>query len=290
MKLRKFAIVFIAVVLLLTMTGCNSVGFLSEGQINKLVSEYGKPQVEMVVEYTLNEHTTRLEIVYNLEVEKAPITVANFINLVNKEYYNNVVFDSRISSTTNSWIAGRYLHKDGEDLEYNYYQTEDVGYTILGEFYQNGWQLPVDEADKDNEEITDGNAKFSLFSLAMYHESSVASFDKASTAFFLTTSSTQTENYKNYAVFATLASISVYVDDVLHVENATEVPSSVLYDFNNNSAMSTTTTRKVVTGTDDEGNKQTTSRTMLRDPIVIKSITMVGDKDFTNYPHYVIEL
>lgn len=290
MKLRKFAIVFIAVVLLLTMTGCNSVGFLSEGQINKLVSEYGKPQVEMVVEYTLNEHTTRLEIVYNLEVEKAPITVANFINLVNKEYYNNVVFDSRISSTTNSWIAGRYLYKDGEDREYNYYQTEDVGYTILGEFYQNGWQLPVDEADKDNEEITDGNAKFSLFSLAMYHESSVASFDKASTAFFLTTSSTQTENYKNYAVFATLASISVYVDDVLHVENATEVPSSVLYDFNNNSAMSTTTTRKVVTGTDDEGNEQTTSRTMLRDPIVIKSITMVGDKDFTNYPHYVIEL
>lgn len=290
MKLRKFAIVFIAVVLLLSMAGCNTVGFLSAGQINKLVSEYGKPQVEMVIEYTLNEQTTRLEIVYNLEVEKAPITVANFINLVNKEYYNNVVFDSRISSTTNSWIAGRYLYKDGEDLEYNYYKTEDVGYTILGEFYQNGWELPVEESDKDNEEITDGNAKFSLFSLAMYHESSVASFDKASTAFFLTTSSTQTENYKNYAVFATLASISVYVDDVAVVEDATEVPASVLYDFNNNSAMSTTTTRKVVTGKDDEGNEQTTSRTMLRDPIVIKSITMVGDKDFTNYPHYVIEL
>lgn len=290
MKLRKIALVFIAVVLLVSMTGCNSVSFLSAGQISNLVNEYGKPQAEMTVEYTLNEKTTRLVLVYNLEVEKAPITVANFINLVNDGYYDNVVFDSRISSSTNSWIAGRYTYNPDEDLEYNYYKTKDVGYTILGEFYQNGWELPVDEADKDNEEITDGNAKFSLFSLAMYHESSVSSFDKASTAFFMTTSSTQTENYKNYAVFATLASISVYVDDVALVENATEIPASVLYDFNNNSSMTTTTTRKVVVETDDEGNEVTESRTMFRDPVVIKSVKMLGDKDFSKYPHYVITL
>ncbi len=290
MKFRKIALIVLAVIMVLTFTGCGNAKFMSTSQTKSLVNKYGTPQMQMTIEYVKNEKVVELQLTYNLLLEKAPITVVNFINLVNDGFYNaqegdegevtSIIFDGRISSSTNAWVAGRYtLTTKGTTKTYAV--APELDYTIKGEFVQNLWELPVD-ANEEDEEVTDGNAKIDLFSLAMYHDNKVASFDEASSAFFLTTSSTQTENYKNYAVFAQLASITVVVDGVAVVTDATSVPSSVLDDFN---SMTGTTSKNI---TIDEENTET--RSVLSNVIRIVEVEMLGTADWSTLPRdFVIE-
>lgn len=290
MKFKKIALIVLAVIMVLTFAGCGEAKFMSNSQVKELTSKYQTPQMQMTIEYVRNEKVVELQLTYDLLLDKAPITVVNFINLVNDGFYNakegeegavtSMVFDGRISSSTNAWIAGRYTVTTKGTTK-TYAVATELDYTIKGEFVQNGWELPVAEGETD-EDVTDGNAKFGLFSLAMYHQNNVDNFDAASSAFFLTTSSTQTESYKNYAVFATLASMTVVVDGVEVANDVTEVPASVLDDFN---SMTGTTSKTI---TIDEDNTETKS--VLSNVIRIVEAKMLGTTDYSTLPtDYVIE-
>ena len=290
MKIKKIALIVLAVVMVLTFAGCGNAKFMSASQLKDLTNKYSAPQMEMTIEYTRNEKVVELQLTYDLLLDKAPITVVNFINLVNDGFYNaqegtegevtSMVFDGRISSSTNAWVVGRYtLTTKGTSKTYAV--APELDYTIKGEFLQNGWELPVD-ANEEDEDVTDGNAKIDLFSLAMYHQNNVDNFDAASSAFFLTTSSTQKENYKNYAVFAQLASMTVVVDGVEVAKDVTEVPASVLDDFNS----MTGTTSKTITIDEDS----TETRSVLSNVIRIVEVKMLGTTDYSSLPRdYVIE-
>ncbi|MBR2974915.1 MAG: peptidylprolyl isomerase [Clostridia bacterium] len=291
MKFKKLALIVLAAIMVLTFTGCGEVKFLSNNQVKDLTDTYGTPQMQMTVEYVRNEKVVELTLTYDLLLDKAPITVVNFINLVNDGFYNaqegeegavtSMVFDGRISSSTNAWVVGRYTLTTKGTAK-TYALAPELDYTLKGEFVQNGWELPVAEGETD-EEVTDSNAKIEMFSLAMYHQNKVENFDDASSAFFLTTSSTQMENYKNYAVFAKLATISVAVDGTNVVTDATEVPSMVLDDFNS----MTGTTSKTIT-VDEEGTTET--RSVLSNVIRIVEAKMLGTTDYSALPRdYVIQ-
>lgn len=290
MKFKKIALIVLAVIMVLTFAGCGEAKFMSNSQVKELTNKYQAPQMQMTIEYVRNEKVVELQLTYDLLLDKAPITVVNFINLVNDGFYNakegeegavtSMVFDGRISSSTNAWIAGRYTVTTKGTTK-TYAVATELDYTIKGEFVQNGWELPVAEGETDKD-VTDGNAKFGLFSLAMYHQNNVDNFDAASSAFFLTTSSTQTESYKNYAVFATLASMTVVVDGVEVAKDVTEVPASVLDDFN---SMTGTTSKTI---TIDEDNTETKS--VLSNVIRIVEAKMLGTTDYSTLPtDYVIE-
>ena len=291
MKIKKLAVIVLAVILVLTFTGCGQATFMSNSDVKSLVNEYGTPQMQMTIEYERNSQVVKLVLTYDLLLEQAPITVVNFISLAQKGYYDaqtaedgtvtSQIFDARISASTNAWIAGRYTVAQKGTTK-TYAVASPLDYTIKGEFVQNNWTLPVAEGETD-EEVTDGNAKIEFFSLAMYHENKVEEFDSASAAFFLTTSSKQIENYKNYAVFAHLVSAKVFVDNVEVLTSDGKIPSSVLDDFNS----MTGTTSKTVT-IDDEGTTETRSG-ILSNVIRIVEVKMLGDKDYSSLPtKYVI--
>ena len=293
MKFKKLAIIVLAIIMVLTFTGCGEAKFMSTKEVNQLTTKYGKtPQMQMTVEYQRGDDFVQLELTYNLLLEKAPITVVNFINLVNDGYYNPVtadgnvkhmIFDSRISSSTNAWIAGRYTITEEEGKintgKGTYEVATELDYTIKGESVQNGWVLPAEEGS----DATDGNAKLDMFSLAMYHVNTEDNFDNASAAFFLTVDSDQKENYKNYAVFAHLASVKVIVNDTVLQAGSNKVPASIYDDF---ASMAGTTSRKVKL--DADGNTET--RSMFATTIRIAEVKMLGTADYSTLPRdYVIQ-
>lgn len=297
MKNRKFWIVILAVMMLVVLAGCNSVSFMGDRERDNLVKKYGTPKAEVVLEYEVDDEVVTLTLTYDLLLNKTPITVVNFINLVEQGYYDaktaedgtvtSLIFDNRIGSgTTNAWVAGRYTYSLDKNDKTTYRKATELDYTIAGEFVQNGYVLPVEEGVTD-EEIKDGNAKFSMFSLAMYHDNTVSDFDAASSAFFLTTDSRTTENYKNYAVFATLSKISVAINGESFVEDSTVVPSEVLYDLDN--TLKKTSGKTVTDDSDPDGGTSTQSVTMLQYVFRIVSIKMVDSNDYSTLPtNYVI--
>lgn len=289
MKLRKVLLIALAVVMLFTMTGCSGGNFMSQRDVDSLVNTYGTPQMQMVVEYTHNDNTYEMTLSYDLDLADTPITVVNFINLVTSGYYNaktedskttSMIFGNRISGTTNAWVAGRYtVTVDGEDAK-TYRHVPQLDYTIKGEFVQNDYVLDVKEEDKEDDTIKDGNNKFELFSLAMYHAGSGEDFDSASGAFFLTTSSHVTENYKNYAVFAYLTHMQVKLNDVV-IYDGDSASADVVADINDN--MSTTTSTDVVT-IDDENDTEKISLLTNLFRIVSVSMTDSSAKDYSKLP------
>ncbi|MCM1043597.1 MAG: peptidylprolyl isomerase [Corallococcus sp.] len=292
MKLKKVLIVLIALITVLSVSACSSVGFMPESEKNALVEKFGTPQMKLTLEYTIDEQTTTLELTYDLLLSKTPITVINFIKLVSDGYYDaqiedgtttSILFDNRISAATNAWIAGRYQisKKDGSTT---YKEMPELDYTIKGEFVQNDYVIERD-ADETDEDIKDNNAKFSLFALAMYHDANGASFDDANGAFFLTSSSTATENYKNYAIFAELKSITVKSANQTVVENSETVPEGVLYDLAN--ILNSTSSKTVVINSE---TNDTESRTILSNEFRIVKAEMLGNADYSTLPDgYVIK-
>jgi cyclophilin family peptidyl-prolyl cis-trans isomerase len=291
-----------------SLAACNGAAeFLGEKDIASLVAQYGaEPEMLLTLEYTTDEDVTvRLDITYKLLLEKLPITAINFINLVESGYYDEKVtaegttslfFDKRINSNTNAWVVGNYTHTKpvDEDASDIYRVADDIGYTIIGEFYQNGWkyelteeQIAELEADDKDPTLYDNNPDFSLFALAMYHDGAVEDFDEAGSAFFLTTSDSITENHKNYAVFAVMQSMTVsLVDGDKQIVSSDKAVADVLYDF---SKLSDTTNRDV-TYIDDDGSESKTATSMLEHLIRLVKVEMLGNTDFSNLPKdYIIK-
>lgn len=302
MKFSKVLVVILAVMMLMTLTACDSSDFLSDKQISNLVSEYGTPTMDVVLEYTLDDSVVTVTLSYELQLETTPITVVNFINLVESGYYDQTSStEDDVTTTTshligtgfsstNALLAGKYTvtESSDEDVDNTYSMATTLDYTILGEFVSNGYVIEVDD-DEEDEDITDYNNTVELLSLAMYHGVTSSTFDSANGQFLFTTSSVNTVNYQNYAVFAYLTNMKVEVTDEdgnVTVESDGQINSTVLNTIINE--LDSTSTEDVVY-TDDSDVEQTDSVSLYTEGLRIVSIAMTDSNDYSSLPSYVID-
>lgn len=210
--LRVFALLM-CVMLLLSLVACNGPSFMSASKVKKLVKDFGTPQAKMMLKFKLDSKEYRYVITYDLLLDKAPITVINFINLVLDGFYDNAILDT-YNSSNNYFLAARYAYRVSGDADSAKMEVEynSSGITMAGEFKSNGYAEPEG-----------GYAQFSILSLAMYHEvengkDNSEKFNSANGALVLSTATSSSEtkmplNYKNYAVFAEISSVSVFEGD-----------------------------------------------------------------------------
>ena len=229
--MKKLLVIALCLVMLFTFTACSGAQFLSNSKVNNLVKKYSEngklPQMEMIFSYETSKNSTpmQIKVVYELLLDKTPISVISFINLLNEGRYENVVVDSRSS---NQLSIGRFTYTEttpedeSKAPERTYTFAESVG-TFAGEFKNNNFKPYGKTTEGD-----DGFTKFEMFSLAMYHDvANSKSNEKDQQAEYkraynsadgrLILSLGITENgdapsYKDYAVFARPVSFSVSID------------------------------------------------------------------------------
>lgn len=230
--MKKLLLIALCLVMMFTFCACSSTQFLSQAQVNKLVKKYSVngnlPQMEMTLSYTPSSDSTthmKIKVVYELLLDKAPVSVISFINLLNSGRYNNVVVDSK-SSTYMS--IGRYTYTPSStgstSFDDRVVSIADTSKTFIGEFKNNNFKPYGKVADGD-----DGYTKFDMLSLAMYHDVASSKSDEkeqqteyhraynsANGRLMLSLGETAlgtAPEYKDYAVFARPVSISYSYDD-----------------------------------------------------------------------------
>ena len=241
--MKKLLVIALCLVMLFTFTACSSYQFLSNSKVKSLVKKYSEngklPQVEMTLSYKTSKNSTpmQIKVVYELLLDKTPISVISFINLLNEGRYDNIVVDSK---STNHLSIGRftYMAPTSDDSssdqravsgitpdkqeERLYLFAKNYG-TFAGEFKNNNFKPYGKAAEGD-----DGFTKFDMFSLAMYHDvANSKSNDKDQQAEYKraynsadgrlmlslgTTQNGDAPSYKDYAVFARPISFSVSID------------------------------------------------------------------------------
>lgn len=273
-RFLQFLALAMCVVLLVSLASCGS--FMSTYKVKKAVKEFGTPQAELTLSFTTSKgHKLKYVITYDLLLEKTPITTINFINLVENGFYQDAIFDS-YNSTNNYYLAGRYTYRKADGAETAHGYANVSGITMPGEFKTNNYPEPNGEYER-----------FSLFSLAMYHESDTKSFDSANGALIFSTASSSSENkkplnYTNYAVFARAVSISIYEDN-------SESPRTFPIDKMNpiyldNLTSQTTTTPCSMTNSSGDSSSVTVLGSS-NVPRFVFSITMVDSgKDWSKLP------
>lgn len=240
--MKKLLVIVLCLVMLFTFSACSGAQFLSASKVDKLVAKYSEngklPQVEMILTYKTSGKATpmQIKVVYDLLLDKTPISVISFINLLESGRYNNVVVDS--SQSTHMQI-GRFTYFTADDstdeeeelpaIDFPTSSSERVylltnpSATFAGEFKNNNFKPYGKVAEGD-----DGFNKFEMFSLAMYHDAaSVKSdsdeqqaeykraYNSADGRLMLSLGTTENgtaPNYKNYAVFARPVSFSVSIN------------------------------------------------------------------------------
>lgn len=275
-KLLRLLAIAMCVLLLLSLTACGS--FMSASQVKKAVNEFGTPQAKMTLSFTSSDGTKwKYVITYDLLLEKTPITVINFINLVEDGFYKDVIFDT-YNSTNNYFLAGRYAYRtksDDEEKKQGYVNAS--GITMTGEFKVNNYPEP-----------NGGYEQFSLFSLAMYHDNDADSVNSANGALIFSTSASSAEakkslNYTNYAVFARVSSIDIY-------KGASEIPTTYSNGMINSPTLQnlisrTSTTSIDMTKTDGTSDSVSVLGTYGSGPNFIFGIEMVDSgKDWSKLP------
>lgn len=117
----------------------------------------------------------------NLYDEYAPLTVANFMHLIDIKFYDNVIFHRVIKDFMAQ--AGAYIINNEE------IQQKSVNYTIPGEFAKNGWANVISH-------------KNGVISMARTNE-----FNSASTQFFICDKTEANNTFMDgqYAAFGIVA-------------------------------------------------------------------------------------
>ncbi|MBR2965998.1 MAG: peptidylprolyl isomerase [Clostridia bacterium] len=284
--MKKTLLVALCVLMIVVLCGCSTGGFMPRSQVNSLVKKYGTPEAKVTISYVVNNKTIKLDLFYDLLLDKTPITVVNFINLVEAGYYNNTLIDTNLSGGSSHYmIGGRYYAKDFEETDeedrtqiVTKYFNCPAQPRFVGEFQSNFYKAP-----KATEKGDDGYSKFEMFSLAMYHGANVEDFDNANGAIIISTSQDYTLNYKNYAVFAHLTGVEISIDGGESTPY-TKVPSYVVENLMD---ISRSYTRPVYES-EEEGAKST-SVLICTANITIESIEMLGNSDWSKLPkNYVI--
>ncbi|MCM1194742.1 MAG: peptidylprolyl isomerase [Firmicutes bacterium] len=267
--MKKVLVLLMCVMLLLTFVACNSAGFMSASKVKRVVNEFGTPQAQVTISFTKNSRNFEYVIVYNLLLNKAPIAVINFIQLVEEDFYDGVIFDE-YNSSYRYFVAGRYAYlptTDDEGTEtYNYYE-KNSGRTFAGEFKSNKYSEPEG-----------GYAQFSMFSLAMYHGGTADDFNSADGTLIFSTGATESETslqYTNYAVFAEMESLTVKIDGNA-VGTYRKVNATYLSHFTDSTSKSS---HKIIAA--DNTVKEGIS---IMSTNFVFSVEMMGDKDWSKLP------
>ncbi len=276
--MKKALIIVIAFLLLFSFCACSAGEFISASKLENIKAKSGidaNPVATVTLRYTdLNDDARgdvcTVVIRYELLIDKAPITVINFMNLVQDGFYDNTVVDYIGSRYL---IAGRYTQEDDKFI------TKESGYTIKGEFLANGFK--VNESKKDGD-----NAQPMLGSLIMFHNAQTSTknyFDTASSAFFMaftdefSTATAVPMSKDNYAVFAYVLSSTMSVSEnggfYPAVGTGTSNPTGLASKFVDDMINYETDTQET-DGSDLQNAPEET--------ITIVSITL--DKDYKNLP------
>ena len=242
--MKKLLIIALCLVMLFTFSACSGAQFLSQAKVDNLVKKYSEngklPQFEMVLSYKTSKNSTpmKIKVVYELLLDKTPISAISFINLLNSGRYQNVVVDSRNSTYME---IGRFTceTKQDDSAAERAYSMVKTTATFAGEFKNNNFTPYGITAEGD-----DGFSKFEMFSLAMYHDAPAGKSDKedqqkeykrayssANGRLLLSLGSTQkgtAPDYKNYAVFARPVSFSVSIDGADFTNPVSQLDSYLL--------------------------------------------------------------
>lgn len=152
-KIRNLVLVLMTMMMISTFVGCgdeeaskkqNNVNNTMEQERATEASNTENPVATMVVEYVdENENKKEGTIKIELYPDKAPTTVANFVNLVENEFYNGLTFHRIID---NFMIQGGDPNGNGKggatlsglDKSVQKGSSQDYRYSIKGEFSING--------------------------------------------------------------------------------------------------------------------------------------------------------
>ncbi len=273
--MKKVLIVSLCILMLFTCVACTPNGFMSKSQTKKVYNEFGRPQAKMTINYKIGNDEVKVEAVYDLLLDKTPITVINFINLVNDGFYNDSISD-KYNSTYHYLTIGKYTYeKESADSDaYRYYYNKS-GKTFVGEFASNKYPEP-----KLNE---GGYSEFSLFSLAMYYENigdsskSADYFNSANGTLILATADKdKLLNSENCAVFAKLNSVSVSYNGKDPINYGDKAPATIISHL---TSFTSTTSRTVYNKDNTIGDSISIMSTR-----VMFNIEMLGDKDWSKLP------
>lgn len=261
-KVSRILLVILCLALLLSFASCAG-GFMSRTKVNSLVKKYGTPQAEITFDYNYDSNKMKLVFVYNLLLDKTPIAVINFINLVESGYFDDVIIQ-RYNSTYQYLQFGDYVYRadESDNNTYKYYENREVS-PIVGEFAVNKYREPKS-----------GYAEFENLALAMYHDEGTKYYDTASGNIMMALRTKPVE-HTNYAVFAHLDSLTVSYNDKEPSKPRKVLPSDVWEQL----AKTNTSTRTVYTADGTESNKLTLYATNIK-----VSIKMLGDKDWSKLP------
>ena len=210
-KMRNLLLILMCTVVLCTLVGCGeeeeyqgekkSKNTIENQMQEEVISNNDNPVATMTVEY-IDENGSKQEgtIKFELYPDKAPITVANFVNLVNNKFYDGLTFHRIID---NFMIQGGDPSGNGtggaklSDLDKNVASgsDKDYNYSIKGEFSANGVENKV-----KYEAGTLAMARSDYSSLGLTEEG----YNSACSQFFImNTDDKQTNSYLegNYAAF-----------------------------------------------------------------------------------------
>lgn len=121
----KIVISFVLIAVIVSLTGCGAQGENATNESEK-TSNYASSVTEKPIVTITMENDEK--IVLQLDPAVAPNTVANFVSLVEKGFYDGVIFHRVIPD----------FMIQGGDPEGN--GTGGAGYTIKGEFSENGFE------------------------------------------------------------------------------------------------------------------------------------------------------
>ena len=156
---------FLVVICLLVVTICSS-----------CTNKFDRTDTENIYAQIILSDNRKINL--KLYYDKAPITVDNFINLVEDKYYNNTVFHRVIEGFM---IQGGGYVKKGDD-----YKVKGDPETIKGEFSSNGWKknnIKHVEGVISMARATNKNSASSQFFICSASNSSVSNLDGDYAAF-----------------------------------------------------------------------------------------------------------
>lgn len=194
MKLNKI-ITIIAIILVIAL-----IGYLCFGYYEKFIKKVQNPIVTMEIE---GYGAIKIELYPDI----APNTVANFITLANRGYYNGLTFHRTIPDFM---IQGGDKNGDGtgapllSDLQEG---AADEKYSIEGEFVANGYK----KNNLKHEEGVISMARADYTSLGLTKES----YNSAGSQFFITTTSYPSLN----GLYTAFGKVTEGIDIVHQIEN-----------------------------------------------------------------------
>lgn len=124
-KQRGGIVFFLSLVLLLLLSGCGTTKSEPSNEENTTQAKVISPDDYPIVTITMEDNST---ITLELYPDKAPNTVNNFVSLVNKGFYDGLIFHR---------IIPDFMIQGGDP---NGNGTGGPGYSIKGEFSENGFE------------------------------------------------------------------------------------------------------------------------------------------------------